>query len=293
MKTIDLIQGTSDWHGWREDGVGGSESSAIHEESPYITRRDLWFLKKGLLTQEDNGEKDYIFQRGHDAEAKMRGEIFALLGHTFEPICVEHETLPFIRASLDGYSDHFGVLEAKLVGKAALANALKGELPRHHWIQMQHQMIAAGCNAGKYFCSDLKDNGAIVDVSLDKEFAKLHIEKTAEFWDSLKRNIAPPLSDRDTLIPENSMHVRLFMDLARIRTELDKMTAEYEAILEELKTAYPHPKVECAGVKFLKINRQGSISYAKIPELKNLDPEYLEKFRGSPTSYVKVSFKGL
>src|SRR5690606_6136180 len=125
--------------------------AAVLNESPYMTRRDLYLSKKGLLHKEDE-DKSFIYQRGHEAETQMRGEIFALLGHTFEPICIEHPEFSWMRASLDGYSDAFGVLETKLVGKDVLKAAIeKQEIPRHHWIQMQHQMTVAGVDSGKYF----------------------------------------------------------------------------------------------------------------------------------------------
>ena len=288
MKTIDITQGTPDWHTWRLSGIGASEAPCVLEESPYMTRRELYLSKKGMFSL-DNAGKDYIFARGHDAEARMRGEIFALLGYTFEPLCVAHPEHSWMLASLDGYSSSFGVLETKLVGKDVLSRALDGEIPRHHWIQMQHQMTVAQVDSGKYFCSDLKNNGAIVDVSLDKEFSKALTDKEAQFWEMVVSGNIPGLGPKDALVPTDP---ELFIKLKSLKWQMDRAQIEYDQTLQAMLLAFRHPIVECAGVKLSKVDRAGSISYSKIPELKELHPDYLEKFRGAASSYTKVTIKG-
>lgn len=287
MKIISIDQNTNEWLHWRDQGIGASEASCVLQESPYMTRRELWLSKKGKLKKDDGNE--YIFSRGHQAEEKMRSEILELTGETFKPLCIQHPDHDFMIASLDGYSDRLGVLEAKLVGKDVLKTAIdKGEIPRHHWIQMQHQMIVAGVDRGQYFCSDLKNNGVIVEVKLNHEFCQDLMGEEYHFWESVKNNVMPELSNDDFLEPNDQDH---FNRLKLSRKILDQAQASYDQVLEELKGKYTHPKVSCAGVEFLQVERQGPVSYSKIPELKNLDPEYLEKFRGSPTKYIKVSFK--
>lgn len=288
MKIIPHTQGTGEWLQWRNTGIGGSEAPCIFLESPYMTKRELFLSKKGRL-KKDDADSEYIFSRGHSAETQMRKEIKELLGSDFAPVCVQHSDIEYMIASLDGLSPQFGVLEAKLVGKDVLRAALeKGEIPRHHWIQLQHNMIAADVDSGKWFGSTLQNNGAVVDVALDKKFARSIIDEESRFWEMILKNIVPELSEKDTLEPEDT---RAFEVLKNLKAELDNAQRDYDAQLEHIKGMFKHPRVAGAGVELLTIERSGSISYSKIPEIKNLPAEYLEQFRGAPAKYVKVSFK--
>jgi putative phage-type endonuclease len=291
MKTLPIIQGTPEWHSWRATWIGGSDSPAVLDESPYITRRELFLTRKGLLKKESGNE--YIFMRGHEAEAQMRGEIFALLGSTFEPICIIHPSLSYFLSSLDGFSDQFGILETKLVGREVLKAAIdKDEIPRHHWIQMQHQFITADdVDCGKWFGSTLSNDGAVVDIRKDKTFCQKLKDEVSRFWEMLEKNECPPHGPKDVLEINDEKWSAEFIHLMRLKRAVDLAQELYESKLEELKGEFTHPKIQCGPVSMTRIERQGSISYAKIPEVKNLDPVYLESFRGAPSSYVKLSFK--
>jgi putative phage-type endonuclease len=137
-----------------------SDQAALQGESPYRTRRDVWFEKAGL-GEPDDEDRSFIFRRGHETEAELR-ELFS--AHTkleITPTCFEKGAI--YGASLDGYDKSLGVFEAKLVGKDVLKTAKeKREIPEHHWIQIQAQLHASDSDKGFWGGMAPKIKGGVV-----------------------------------------------------------------------------------------------------------------------------------
>lgn len=286
MKIITLDQGTPKWLKWRKSGIGGSDAPAIVGKSPYMTTYELYMDKINKGVKRDDSSKEFIFQRGHDTEKKIRNEILELTGKNMLPICIQHSEVDFLLGSLDGYDSSLGILEAKLVGKDVLKDIKAGIIPAHHNIQMQHNMmVASDVDVTRYFAHDLGKQGVILEVKADKEYHKNLMELEARFWDRVKNKLPPELSDEDFLIPND---VSDFKKIAKIKAKLDKYQAEFDALADKLKSAFNHPKVAFKNVKIITVNKSGSIDYAKIPELKKLESSYLETFRKAGSTYKQI-----
>lgn len=289
MKIVSHEQGTPAWLRWRKSGIGGSDAAAIRNKSPYMTAYELFMDKTSRSVKKDESDSEFIFSRGHATEEMLRGEIFALTGKHMTPICVEHPVHDFQIASLDGYYPDLGILEAKLVGKKVLEDIKAGIIPAHHFIQVQHAMAATDeVDVTRYFAHDMGQNGVLLEIKADKEFQKKLTDDEFLFWERIKRLDPPPLTDDDFLIPEDLTD---FKAIKKLKAKLDKAQAEYDAIADKLKNAYKHPKVSGAGVRITSITRTGNINYKSIPEIKKLDEEYLEKFRGKASTYKQISFE--
>jgi len=83
--------------------------------------------------------------------------------------------------------------------------------------------------------------------------------------------------------------------LAEIKREVDALSSALEVKEKEMKrlasmilTQANMGQVVGSGVKIARIERKGSVDYAKIPELNGVD---LEKYRKESSSYIKVSFQ--
>lgn len=286
MKIITLEQGTPKWLKWRKSGIGGSDAAAVLGKSPYMTAYELYMEKINKSVKKDESGSEFIFQRGHETEKKIRAEIFELTGREMLPACIQHSETSFLIGSLDGYDDSLGILEAKLVGKDVLKEIKTGIIPAHHNIQMQHNMmVSEDVDVTRYFAHDLGKQGVILEVRADKEFQKILFEAEAQFWDRVKNKIAPELTDEDYLTPADPTD---FKKIARVKAKLDKIQSEYDALAEKLKTAYTHPKVAFKNVKIITVTRAGSVDYSKIPEVKNLDKSYVEGFRKAPSTHKQI-----
>lgn len=299
MKLVPHEQGTPAWLEWRKTGVGASEAAALYGESPYSTRRELWLAKKGLLPdwfiENDN---DYIFNKGHEFEEQMRAEYFAMTGEEFKPLCVVHDTYEFIIASLDGV---FGnkIFEAKLVSKEIKDDIAKRgveAIPRHHWIQMQQQLMVTEAMLCVYFAHDLNGEAVVVEVFPDYEFHVSHEAKLIEFDQSIINNEEPPMTKDDFHFSDDH---KSFEDLVALKATMDELDGQaeaakavYKAKMAEIVAASPHYHVASVvmAVKIKTMEKVGSVKYTDIPEVKAMSPAYLEAFRGQGSKFIQAWF---
>ena len=283
MITVDLKQGSPEWLEWRKNGLGGSDAPVVEGVSPYRSKRDLFLEKTGKPRVEDDS-KDFIFSMGHKTEGIIRKQFQELMNVEMLPVCLVHSQFDYIRVSLDGFDSKHGVLEAKLVGKEVLEKARNGEIPKHHFSQMQYQLFASGTDIGSYFCHDGKKDGVLIEVRQNKLYTDILIDLVHEFWRDIQEGKIPPLSDMDYLIPEDE---KLLKQLRDAKEFAENAEIEFERMKEIVINTYGHPKIAGGGVKIFKSTRQGSLNLLKVPEIeqvvdqikKTLKADYLEKFR--------------
>lgn len=289
IKQINITQGTPEWHSWRQKGLGASDVAALFNESPYKTKRDLWFEKSGF-GESDEDDQSFIFRRGHETEAEIR-ELF--LKHTkieMTPTCFERDEI--FLASLDGYDKSMGILEAKLVGRDVLKQIADGELPRHHWIQVQAQLFASDSDKAYYGARAPKvKDGIVVEVGRDEKFLSVLQKEVLAFWESLRGHEPPKLSKDDTLFITDPKQQALFKRLSELKLQKDAIESAFKEIEEQVKAIATHPKVRCGNVSITETQRSGLIDYAKIPEVNALAAEYLESFRKEPSVSKTLRFK--
>lgn len=281
MRVVNLEQGTPQWHEFRRAGIGGSDAPVVEGSSPYTTPRQLYLVKRGEV--EEEGGNEFIFAQGHKTEALVRKEFAALTGAEMLPLCLIHSEHDYMRASLDGFDGKkYGVLEAKLVGKAVLEDARdEGAIPRHHFVQLQHNMEVAGVDLGQWYGHDGKTNGILIEIKRDKKFIREQMQREADFWGMVQSGQLPPLTLRDIMIPED---LAILNELREAKEFLDNAQANFDAVKEKLDT-YGHPRLRGAGIVANKVSRSGTLDVKKIPGVRSLldsyTERYMEKFRGT------------
>ncbi len=284
MKTVELKQSSPEWLAWRMGGIGGSDAPVIEGSSPYHTPRKLYLMKRGELF-EDNDSSEFIFAKGHKAEILIRRNFAELTGAEMNPVCGVHDKFDHIRTSLDGLdTNKYGVLEAKLVGRGVLEDARdEGIIPRHHWVQLQHNIEVAGVDLGQWFGHNGTDNGMLIEVKRDNRFITEQLQRTHDFWGLITQGILPSLTPMDDLIPED---FALLNDLYEAKIFLDNAQSQYDELKTKLDS-YGHPRVRGAGILAYKTSRAGSLDVKKIPGIKTMldsyTERYVEKFRGAPS----------
>lgn len=299
---LELDQGTPEWHDWRASGIGASEVAALFQESPYMTMRELYLLKKKLIPEYVIfGENDFIFDKGHRAEEKMRAEYFALTGDVFVPKCVVNPAYPGLIASLDGLYESDGVkriFEAKLVGEEALEFiTLTNMPPRHHYLQIQQQLLLSEAEFCLYFAQDLEGGATTITVYPDTETQMEIIQAANLFHEiNLQGNVEPPMTKDDFKYTKEDGD---FLKLKELQTKKTKLKEDLEQVDEDYKKElavvyekYGHHVCHVEmGIKVKKMERRGNIQFMDIPEVVKLGMGYLDTFRKESTTYFQAWFK--
>jgi putative phage-type endonuclease len=194
-----LPQNSKEWLTWRKSGLGASDAPVIMGVSPFTSRFELWLEKTGLSERPEfhyNAIK--AMTRGTLLEPQARECYEKKCGVKFqENVNVIHPKYDFIRASLDGYNaEHNRIVEIKCPGKADLAEARMGRVPKKYIPQVQLQLLVTGAVACDYFTYDGQD-GTAIEVLPDKIYQQSLETEMFLFWDLVENKIPPKIEQED------------------------------------------------------------------------------------------------
>jgi putative phage-type endonuclease len=145
--THDCAQGSDAWHALRAKHFTASEASAMLGASKYQTRADLIKRKATGLAEEIDAATQRRFDAGHAAEAAARPIVESHLGDDLYPITMTADVngLPLL-ASMDGLTMLGDIgWETKLLNQDLRAAVEAGTLDEHYTVQMEQQLMVAGC----------------------------------------------------------------------------------------------------------------------------------------------------
>jgi putative phage-type endonuclease len=173
MKTVDLIQGTPEWHAHRRQHWNASDAPAMLGVSPYKSRMDLLREYATGISPEVDPVTQKRFDDGHQFEALARTEAERIVCEELFP-CIGVSGR--YSASFDGLTvlgdtawEH-KTLNARLI-RAFTAIKLAGytksavheHLPEDHRAQMEHQLLVSGAERVLFTASQWDDDGDLVD----------------------------------------------------------------------------------------------------------------------------------
>jgi len=198
---IPKFEDRTEWLKWRAKGLGASDLAIIMGVSRFKTREELLHEKALETIQEQNS---YIAERGNRIEFQVRMYLERFYNESFQPCNTECAYFPFLRASLDGFSDdRTKITEIKLLsvqppGKYKETEgykkwkALKDErkVPKEYWPQVQGQLAVTGAKECLFvgYCEEegnqvvTEDKLAMTIVYPDQEYQKELLKKAFEFW---------------------------------------------------------------------------------------------------------------
>lgn len=156
MKTINLVQGSPEWHAHRANHFNASDAPVMMGVSKYTSRADLLRLRSGGESAEINSFTQSLFDRGHAAEAAIRPHIERLIGDDLYPATGVGDNHPKLSASFDGITmDESTVFEHKLWNADLAARINNGEeLEPHYYWQLEQQLLISGAARAIFVCSD-------------------------------------------------------------------------------------------------------------------------------------------
>lgn len=242
-----MDQNTEAWLKFRGNSIGASEMAVIMGVSPYKKRNVLLREKAFPFPKDEDkaakSDKNFIFQKGHNYEIKIRNfiEFDCDLSFPHQPTVIfshPEYTTP-IHASLDGITESKEIiLEAKYVGFDAFEEYKKtktkdgvGIPPIHYMWQIQQQLLITGAKKCIFaFCREHKNDKGIelqydyFDVLPDNSMMELILVEAKKFWDEvLEMRASGPkdYSELDNLIESYRSNVHA-MDLLNVSQNVIK-----------------------------------------------------------------------
>ncbi|SET23784.1 YqaJ viral recombinase family protein [Thorsellia anophelis] len=283
MKIIDIKPRTADWHQWRSEGIGASESSVILSESPYKTPWQLWAEKCGFIFPEPLDNNPNV-QRGIRLEPIARAYLEEKFQELLLPLCAQSDNYPFIRASFDGINSKGEPVEIKCPSQTVFEEVqhlgINSPTYLHYMIQVQHQLLVSDSKSGWliFYSQDTKANIETLSfkITRDEEIIAKIITAAQSFWD-LVQTQKPPIKcpNRDTYIPEGEDKV-VWQSLASKYHQFAKQAHELNLQLDEVKSEISNLEksflplmhnfayAEYAGVKIVRYWSQGQVDYSKL-----------------------------
>jgi len=274
------------WLKARATRIGGSDIPAILRCSPYKTRRQLWLELTGQEEPKDIEFQEHV-ARGRIFEEIALKRVEEITGKNFSAKMVRHPEYDFIGGTLDGISDDGTVLEIKTSGKATFEELKAGgPIPHHHYLQLQHYMMCAGASYGLYanYRSET-DEIEIRSVPKDLHIWSEIVKAAEQFWGCVKTKTEPD----EHLMTDTARN--LVSDWASLKDKLSLLESQFEIVDSALKDELKFNSIrdiEWKGFKAITVERVGNVDYKKIEALKGID---LDKYRGKPSTYYKLSVK--
>jgi putative phage-type endonuclease len=281
-----LQQNTAEWHRWRLQGLGASDAPVVMGEAPFRTRRFLWSVKTGLGKENAAGP---AARRGRALEGAARSVYERQMGIQMEPLCLVHDRLEWMRASLDGLSfDGSIVLEIKCPwGRRDQPELREGRIPIHYYAQVQHQLEVSGARELHYWSFN-GARGTLVQVQPDREYIGRLIEAETTFWLRVLASDWP--DDGSELdLSADSRWCSAASQYREAKIRLDRATIEEQRAREQLKNLATAQRTYGGGIEVLRSFRKGAVDYSTVPELRGVN---LEPYRKPPVEVVKINLSG-
>lgn len=280
-----IKQNTEEWLKWRSNGIGASDAPIILGLSKFKTPLQLWEEKTGLVEPVDC--ENFAMQRGSAMEKTAR-DFYKQDSGIFdsEPVCATHPFEPFLRASLDGWSESKQIIaELKCLGDSDNhKNAAEGLIPPEYMAQVQYQLYVKKAIQAHYYSFN-GISGNLVNVYNDVKFQNEIIEEVRHFWHLVQKKIAPPFSDRDYKPIESRTTLCLIEKYRQAHQREIEAAIEAKAIRAQIVERLDHTRHKAPGIKIFQTTRY-KINYKKIPELEGVD---LDEYRSAPN--VSYTFR--
>lgn len=286
MKIIDLEQNTDAWLEFRKGKIGASDAPIIMGVSPWCSPLQLWERKLGIASDQP---ESYAMNRGKALEEEARHAFQTLTKISVIPQVVEHNSIPWMIASLDGLSfcNKYAV-EIKVPGREDHELALKGVVPPKYVPQLQDQLEVTGLDMIYYYSYDGKNN-ACLEVKRDQPYINKMMVELKKFHKCMVTCTPPELSERDYNI-RNDDEWKFFVDRwIEDKHNLACWEAREMQSRKELIEASSSRNSKGFGVKVQKIMRAGSVNYSDIDILKGVD---LDQYRKPASESWRITMDG-
>lgn len=235
MRIVQLDQRSQAWLDYRKQGLGASDIPAIMGINPFRKPIDVYNEK---LSDKPNYVNAHM-QRGIDHEEEALKQVQVLLGVELSPLCVEHDTLNWLRASLDGYNKERNIIvEIKTPSeKNYESQALK--VDPMHYCQLQAQsLVTKSTECYLYVYSPETKSGSLKKIDVDYDYQLDILEKATDFWTNNVLKFIPPSCESSDLI--EITHAVAFKSAERLSVILEskKLLEKEEKLIKKSLPEY-------------------------------------------------------
>lgn len=297
MRFIRLAQGSPEWLNWRTTGITASDVSCLFGSNPYKTEWKLWAEKSGLQAEDDIEGNPFV-RRGKSYEHLLREHVVEDRNIGIFPACVEHDSLGFIKASLDGIDRNKRPWEFKLPSEGNFelvrAQRLQSEPAQRYQLQVQHQLMVTGASEGYLVFGRIDETGRRprvieyipliirADPALHAEIA----ERARVFMQRVRDGVEPQKDpDRDLFAPTDHADaakwqaasaevIPMLRRKALLKEQLEALEADIaERSAPVLDLLGPNKFGEFAGLRVTRVDRKGSVDWSALVQAKGIDPK--------------------
>jgi len=230
----------------RRGGIGGSDIAAIMCLSPWKTPFQVYQEKRKEVDDWQGNESTDWGSRLEPTIRQWYSDITGRVVRIPENI-LSHKKYPFIRASLDGFTDDERVVEIKTArsGKG-WGDPGTDEIPEYYALQVQHYMLVTGFEVSDIPVSIAGKYPEIYEVPADKELQEMIIEACINFWKRVVDGDPPePVTYSDAVarfgrstsrgtITATEIDIANVNDLRQIRAEIKTLQGKEEEYKGEI-----------------------------------------------------------
>lgn len=286
-------QRTQEWFDKRRGRVTGSNVGAILGLNPYKTADDvLREMVRAYHGAEREFQGNAATEWGSYNEAGAQVEYEMESGNKVEETGFHvHPEYDWLGASPDGLVGEFGVVEIKCPYGQRDKNPPKFKTAHeqpHYWAQMQIEMACTGrkfCDFYQWAPADTSYS----TVMLSESWLDENIPKLAEFHERYLSELDNP----DHLMPKraevNTLEAqRLIEEHDDLSDAIERAQERKKEVMQRLVDIAKDRNALMFGRKLTKVEKKGSVSYAKV--VKDHCPDVdLEEYRGKSSHHWKLS----
>lgn len=280
---LKLVQGTPEWHAYRQDMRNASETPAVLGISPWVSPYGLWLIKTGRSQQATTE----AMAHGTRMEPQARAAYEERTGAIMQPLVLQDG--PY-SASLDGINLAGDlVLEIKCPFRGRQSSlwreAVEGRIPGHYNAQVQHQLMVAGATTAHLWVY-VEGDGLLLTVQRDTELMSLICEAWDDFQQYMDSDNPPPLTDADSALREDAAWSSAAAAYLEAKRLADAADIGLEASRKALVALSRHPRETGGGVSVVRLWKAGNVDYKRVPELSGVS---LDRYRGQGREEVRVT----
>lgn len=282
-------QRSPEWFAQRKGRVTGSRVGAILGINPWQTREDVMrtmVREYHKAPSEFEGNIATGYGNAHEDEAILDFELDT--GLTVEETGF-HIYEDWAGASPDGLIQEDAILEVKCPYGLRNGGEFKSaEDQQHYFAQIQWEMMCTG-RSKAYFFQWSRHGHKLEVIDKDNEFLREACGVARQFYAEYLSELDNPEHLEPLRKEVNTDAVKLLLDeYDQLKDAMELAKERQKEVLGELVTAAQDNNAIMWGRKLTKVEKQGSISYARA--IKDLCPDAdLSKYRGKKSEYWKLS----
>ena len=223
-----------EWLSWRRRGIGGSDAAAVMGQSPFCTKRDLYYDKKGIKPVLEEEESNWVAKEvGHRLEDLVAKIFSNKTGFPVYPVrkMFQHAKYPFMLADVDFFivfpDGSRGILECKTTNYNCQDKWANNSVPVNYEYQGRHYMAVMNLDVVYFACLYGNNENEFIIRKMERDLdaeADLIAEEEYFWMECVLKGEEPPYTEKPDLVLES---IRKFCGPAEPDAEMLRLGSGY------------------------------------------------------------------